>query len=440
MILRLSTSAERLVILIAAILIAALMCFFGIRSAWASHAAGLGTVVGIQRATRLEPGNAEYWYLLGRYWQFNLEGPDSQKAIDAYRNALSFDPHSAETYIDLATAYEGIDDIPDARDNFLKAKKAYPLSAGVSWRVGNFFLRQGEMDEAFTQIRESVVADPARGAEAFSRCLRVEPNLKTVLDRAIPEEPVVYLDIIRDLSEEGRATESLIVWDRLVAMNSSIPLTEIYPIINLLRAKRDFAEASRVWKQGVAMAGLDHLGDPPASLVWDGGFESGLRNFGYSWFYEQKIRTVQVGLDQKERHAGQQSLRLAFDGTSDVTFDDVCHAVTVLPLTSYKFSAWVQTRDLTTDQGLRFRLQSSGHNSTPEFTPEIHGTHEWTEITVPWSSDADANEAQICIARLPSDQKDNRIRGSAWVDDVSLIPQLALPLGKADRATGPTAP
>jgi tetratricopeptide (TPR) repeat protein len=440
MILRLSTSAERLVILLAAISIAALMCFFGMRSAWASHAAGLGTVAGIQRATRLEPGNAEYWYLLGRYWQFNLEGPDSRKAINAYRNALSFDPHSAETYIDLATAYEGIDDIPDARENFLKAKKAYPLSAGVSWRVGNFFLRQGEMDEAFTQIRESVVADRARGAEAFSRCLRVEPNLKTVLDRAIPGDPVVYLDIIRDLSEEGHTTESLIVWDRLVAMSPSIPLTEIYPIINLLRAKKDFTEASRVWKQGVAMAGLDHLGDPPASLVWDGGFESGLRNFGYSWFYEQKIRTVQVGLDQKEKHSGKQSLRLTFDGTSDVTFDDVCHAVTVSPLTSYKFSAWVQTRDLTTDQGLRFRLQSSGHSSTLEFTPEIHGTHEWTEITAPWTSDADANEAQICIARLPSDQKDNRIRGSAWVDDVSLIPQLALPFGKGAIAPGSTAP
>ena len=440
MILRLSTSAERLIILTAAILIAALMCFFGIRSAWASHAAGLGTVAGIQRATRLEPGNAEYWYLLGRYWQFNLEGPDSQKAIDAYRNALSFDPRSAETYIDLATAYEGIDDIPDARENFLKAKKAYPLSAGVSWRVGNFFLRQGEMDEAFAQIRESVVADPTRGAEAFSRCLRVEPNLKTVLDRAIPDEPVVYLDIIRDLSDEGRTTESLIVWDRLVAMNPSIPLTEIYPIINLLRGKRDTTEASRVWKQGVAMADLNHLGDPPASLVWDGGFESGLRNFGYSWFYEQKIRTVQVRLDQKEKHAGQQSLRLTFDGTSDVTFAEVCHSVAVSPSTSYQFSAWVQTRDLTTDEGLRFRLRSSGHSSTPEFTPEIHGTHEWTEITVPWGSDADANEAQICIARLPSDQKDNRIRGSAWVDDVSLIPQLALPLGKAGHASGSTVP
>ncbi|HZC66538.1 MAG TPA: tetratricopeptide repeat protein, partial [Candidatus Dormibacteraeota bacterium] len=162
MILRLSTSAERLVILVVAVLIAALMSFFGIRSAWASHVAASDTVAGIQRATRLEPGNAEYWYLLGRYWQFNLEAPDNQKAIDAYRNALSFDPRSAQTYIDLATAYEGIDDIPDARDNFLKAKKAYPLSAEVSWRVGNFFLRQGEMDEAFTQIRESVIADSGR--------------------------------------------------------------------------------------------------------------------------------------------------------------------------------------------------------------------------------------------------------------------------------------
>jgi hypothetical protein len=175
-------------------------------------------------------------------------------------------------------------------------------------------------------------------------------------------------------------------------------------------------------------------------LVWDGGFESGLRNFGYSWFYEQKIHTVQVSLDQKEKHAGKQSLRLSFDGTSDVVFADVCHTVVVSPLTVYKFSAWVQTRELTTDEGLRFRLQSNTQDSAPEFTPEIHGTHKWTEISEPWTSEAGASEAQICIARLPSDQKDNRIRGSAWVDDVALIPQAAPLPGKTATVTGSTAP
>jgi tetratricopeptide (TPR) repeat protein len=433
MILRLASSAERLVVLAVAVLLALFLWFFSIRGAWAAHSAARGTAAGFERATRLEPGNAENWYLLGRYWQFNLEDPDNDKAIAAYRRSLSFDPRSAETYIDLATAYEGLDDIADARDNFLKAKKAYPLSAEVSWRVGNFYLRQGELDLAFAQIRESVEADPTRGAEAFSRCLRVEPDVKTVLALALPENPSVYLDIIHDLSDEGRTSDALIVWDRLAATNPSFSLGEIYPLINALRAKREIADAARVWKQSVYFAGMGDVGDPTGSVLWNGGFESPFRNSGYAWFFGDNMRSVQIQLDPRERHSGMQSLRLTFDGTSDVNFADVCHIVRVTPLGVYKFSAWVQTRDLTTDQGLRFRIQSMGVGGTPAYTPEVHGTQPWTEVEIPWNADAGVQEAQICIVRLPSDQPDNRIRGAAWVDDVSLVPQSAVQVNSTEN-------
>jgi tetratricopeptide (TPR) repeat protein len=434
MILRLASSAERLVVLAAAVSLALFLWFFSIRGAWAAHSAARGTVAGFERATSLEPGNAENWYLLGRYWQFNLEDPDNDKAIAAYRRSLSFDPHSAETYIDLATAYEGLDDIANARDNFLKAKKAYPLSAEVSWRIGNFYLRQGELDLAFAQIRESVEADPTRGAEAFSRCLRVEPNVKTVLALALPENPGVYLDIIHDLSDEGRTSDALIVWDHLAAMNPSFPLVEVYPLMSALRAKREITDAARVWKQAVYFAGMGDVGDPTASVLWNGGFESPFRNSGYAWFFDDNMHSVQIQIDSRERHSGAQSLRLTFDGKSDVNFADVCHIVPVTPLGPYKFSAWVQTRDLTTDQGLRFRIQSMGVGGTPAYTPDVHGTQPWTEVEIPWSADAGVQEAQVCIVRLPSDQPDNRIRGAAWVDDVSLVPQSAAQVNSTGNA------
>jgi len=130
--------------------------------------------------------------------------------------------------------------------------------------------------------RGSLFSLPARRNQSKNRCWT---------PRAIPDEPAVYLDIIRDLSEEGRTTESLIVWDRLVAMNPSIPLTEIYPIINLLRAKKDFTEASRVWRQGVAMAGLN-IGRPTRFLSMGRRIRIRTSQLRLQLFYEQKIRTV----------------------------------------------------------------------------------------------------------------------------------------------------
>jgi tetratricopeptide (TPR) repeat protein len=437
MILRVSTPAGRLGFLVVAALLALFLSFYSIRSAWAAYASGTGTLEGLERATRLEPSNAENWYLLGRYWQYNLENPDAEKAIRSYQRALAFDPHSAQTYVDLATAYEGQDDIADARENFLKAKRAYPLSAEVSWRVGNFFLRQGELDQAFEEIRQSVAADPSRGAEAFTRSLRVEPDLEVVVDRALPPNPVVYTDIIRDLSNEGQTTVAVSLWDRLVRMEPapSVRLSDVAPLVYALRQQHNIAEASRVWKQGAVLARLDDLGDPRTSVLWDGGFESGVSNIGYAWSFPANAHGVQIQLESKEKHSGRESLRLTFDGKLDVNFADVCHNLPVAPHTSYQLSAWIQTRDLTSDQGVRFEISSIAQGAVGVVTPDVHGTHAWAQVAVAWSSDAGGSEARVCIVRFPSDQPDSRIRGTAWIDDVALTPEAPAEPPSGSRGT-----
>ena len=141
---------------------------------------------------------------------------------------------------------------------------------------------------------------------------------------------------IRDRSGEGRTTEALIVWDRLVALQpKELDLRDVYPLVDALRSKSEITEAARVWQQGVQFAGFANLGDPATSVLWDGGFESGFSNSGYAWFYFPNARGVQILRDLKEKHSGRQSLRLTFDGKSDVNFADVCHSVPVAPLASY---------------------------------------------------------------------------------------------------------
>jgi Tfp pilus assembly protein PilF len=137
----LSQSAQRGVLVLVASLSALFLSYFSIRNARAAHFAALQTPEGLDRATRLEPGDASNWYQLGRYWQYSLENSDAQRAIRAYLSALSFNPRSAGTWLDLATAYESEGNLTAARDAFLHAKRAYPLSADASWRYGNFLLR-----------------------------------------------------------------------------------------------------------------------------------------------------------------------------------------------------------------------------------------------------------------------------------------------------------
>src|SRR3979490_1435299 len=141
MILRLSSNAQRAVLVAASFAVALVFSYFSIRNALATHYAGLQTAGAYERAAHLEPADPRNWYLLGRYWQYNLEDPDTARAIRSYLSALSLNSASSETWLDLATAYESEANLVAARDAFLHAKKAYPLSAEGSCRSRNFLLR-----------------------------------------------------------------------------------------------------------------------------------------------------------------------------------------------------------------------------------------------------------------------------------------------------------
>jgi tetratricopeptide (TPR) repeat protein len=426
MILRLSSPAIRIFLVLLASVLAAALSYTAIRNTEAVNEAGLNTSQGYERAARLEPSDARNWYLLGRYWQYNLEDPDANRAIRAYQTALSLDVHSADTWLDLATAYESEGDVAAARNAFLQAAHMYALSPEVSWRYGNFLLRRGEFEAALAEIKRAVESDPKRGAAAFALAMRFEPDVNTALERVLPHTKEAYLNVISALSDQQQTDQAMFVWSKLATLHPQMQVIESYPLITALLQKRQTREAQLVWTQALTFSGISRPPDPPGSLVWDGGFESNIPKGGLTWFYVPFVNGVQAALDEKEKHSGRRSLRLTFNGLRNVNFADACQYVAVQPSTSYRFSAWIQTRDISTDQGVRFSLHSFGDSAGPvALTDDVKGTQPWTQVDFPWTSANDVRELEICVARLPSAKFDSKIRGLAWIDDVALIPQPA---------------
>lgn len=428
MLLSLSSSAVRAAILAAAVLLAVVLSYYSIRGALAAHYAESQTLAGLQRAAQLEPGNPRWWYLLGHYLQFNPEQPDLPRATDAYRRCLSLDPNSAAAFLDLGAAFEAENNQAAARDAFLSAKRVYPLSAVVAWRYGNFLLRQGELDPAFREIRQAIELDPKRAAEAFSRGLRVDPNPRELLDRMLPASSAVYLDVIRDRSASDDLDPALAVWDRLLSLRQSIALRSSIPLIESLFRVNRIAEARRRWDEAVRISEVAPPADLPGSLIWDGGFETGFTNGGFGWQIIPLIDGVKVDSDTQEKHSGAASLRLTFDGHSNLAYENVCSAAPVQSGQSYLFSAWVKTRSLTTDEGVRFRLRAADLPGSPVMdTPDTNGTRPWTRIELPWTAPAGARQVRVCVSRRQSGASDGHIQGAAWLDDVALQPVSGAP-------------
>jgi hypothetical protein len=172
----------------------------------------------------------------------------------------------------------------------------------------------------------------------------------------------------------------------------------------------------------VELAGLAELEGPKNSMVWDGGFESDVIGEAYAWRFARTSRSAQIGFDTQERYSGKRSLRVSFDGSSDVAFYDVCQTVPVEAGTAYELSAWMKSKDLTTDQGVRIELRPGIPGQTGAITADVRGTQPWTRFAAVWPGAKENQETQICLRRDASDQEDNKIRGTAWVDDVALTP------------------
>jgi tetratricopeptide (TPR) repeat protein len=422
MIVRLSSTASRGALVLISLAVAAHLSYFSVRGARASYYSNLETLHGYERATQIEPGKARNWFLLGRYLQYSIEDPDPQRAIASYRRALEIDPRDTTTWLELATTYENEGDQLAARNAYTNAKKTYPASAEVSWRYGNFLLRQGELDSAFAEIRRAVESDATRAAEAFSRCAQVEPDVDKILDRALPARPEIYVAIIDDLAGDRNIDPALKVWNRLATLHPTLAFRDGFQLALALREMNRTQEAHAVWLQAASFAGLGNLPGPPRSAVWDGGFESGVAGAIYAWRFKSNARGVQIGFDTGEKYSGQHSLRLTFDGNSDLDFQDVCEFVAVEAKTAYQLSGFMKPRELTTDQGVRIELRSYSTNVAGASTPDVHGTQPWTRVDTVWNGSPRAEDVEICLRRTASDQEDSKIRGTVWVDDISLTP------------------
>ena len=422
MTLALSTRASR-GLLFVALAVFIFLSYFSIRAALAAQAVELNSRSGYERAVRLEPGNARYWDLLGRFYQNDFDQPDSNAALHAFLVSRSLDPLSADTLLDLATNYDEAGKVPEARAAYLDAKRVYPLSAEVHWRYGNFLLRQNEMDSAFSEIRRAVELDPKRGAEAFSRCRRVVADPNEVLDKAIPPIFESYMQILLDLTKENQVDLTLKVWSRANALPGIVRPEEIAVETNALVQSDRGEDAALFWQQVAQKLPNPIPQDTSGSVLWDGGFESGFFNGGLGWQFEPQIQSVRIALDKQEKHSGEQSLRLMFTGRTNISFSGVCHWVPVAPGTAYQFSAWVKTKSLTTEQGVRFSLFSfvNGKGSAA-YSGELHGDQPWTNITLLWTAPFGSHFVRVCAARTPSEQADGDIQGTAWIDDVSLTP------------------
>ena len=405
-----------------AIVAALWFCYAGGKHALASHYAASSNPQNWERAARIEPDNPATWYQLGRYRQLDFDNADIPLSISYYRRAIQLNPRSPYFKVDLASALEAVGNNDEADSYFRAAQAAYPISAEVSWKYGNFLLRQDRLPEAYVEIHRAAVVDPKLIPPAIALVWRSNPDIHLLLDQVLPDTAEAYSQALAFLTDAQNPTAALEVWRRLIAKDPHTDWKWVFMLTDMLVAQGKFEEAATVWHQAVEADGSS----PPAytgnSLVYNGGFEKDISGGGFGW-RQIETKGADFDFDTDVKHSGARSARLIFDGTENLSYQGLSQEVLVSPNTHYRFQGFIRTDQISTESGMRFEIVDPKDQAHLDvLTPNETGTLPWTLEQADFTTGPQTRLIQIRLVRRPSERLDNDLRGTVWIDDVSVVP------------------
>ena len=416
------TVSSRIVLLAVCALVAVVFCYEAVRLELAEHRIWSDDLAKMQSAAALEPGYAEYWDRLGRFLQFGLDEQDFPDALSDYEKAVKISPLTARYWIDLAIAHENLGDTEKASEDFDEARKDYPGSAEVRWEYANFLLRQGEVPEALKEMRTAVQEDSTLLPLAINRAWRATNDPYQVADAMLPNTAAAYIEALNFFAGEEDVDAGLKIWKRLADSHQPFEIEKLFPFLEVVIQQNRGADGKRMWLEAIAARGLPHDSPSNGSVVWNGGFEHDLLRGGFDWRLPSSWGMT-IDYDTSIYHGGRRSLRLDFSGGMNIDLGEPLEFVAVDSGRTYHFDGFIRTENVTTESGIRFYIFDPRHQD--EFylqTDDLTGTHDWTELQGNITTGPDTQILEVEVRRTRSRMFENKLGGSAWIDDVSLVP------------------
>jgi tetratricopeptide (TPR) repeat protein len=337
----------------------------------------------LESAVELRPQDFSLWLMLG---DWRLKNDDTEAARTAYLNAIYLAPHYA------------------------KPHKA----------LGNLYRTQGRFEEAFTEFRAAVAANPALFREIVDVALKTYQNDSAAVRRAIqPQTPSAYMVLANAFFDNGAVAEAVSLFQSAGVVDATARRGFI---TRLLNAKR-FNEAFTVWSAWPSEG--DMVRKYPGAVT-NPGFENSidLEDVGFDWRIAGDLKNVRVKLDGENPFSGVSSLRLEFNGNSSTSSPIVYQLVLVEAKAKYRVSFAVRTKDLVTGARPFVTVTDASNNKLlAQSVPLPEGTSRWQKFTIDCPTSEQTSAVIVAIQRKGSDSTVYPIFGRMWVDDVVLEKQ-----------------
>ena len=416
--------AVRWLLIVAEIAVLAVLIVWVGRGCVADILSKMPTAGNLERAVKLDPGNAEFPMRLGSLYEYSPVDMQVGKAEEEFRRAAHLDPYDAQTWLDLSAALQFQGRSEEAEACRRRVDLMAPNLPAYQWPLANFYLLQGSTDEALRHFKLVLAGTSQYDTNVFTLAWKASGDAGKILQELIPERAQTEFSYLNFLISQHRLDDAEPVWKRILDGGDEFSPKDASPYIDTLIDGHKPGQAYQVWTD-LQHKGLIRSSSAPSgtNLIFDGDFEDEFLNFGFAWRIIP-LEGVYAGVNSSIYHSPSHALMVQFSGKDNLQFEHVYQYVKVASGQAYHLQALMKTEGITTDSGPRLEVFDA-YNPTvlDKLTDDLTGTTDaWTTVPLDFVTGPKTEMLVVRLKRLPSKKIDNLIAGRVWLDDVRLAP------------------
>jgi tetratricopeptide (TPR) repeat protein len=375
----------------------------------------------IQAAIKWDGDNPQYYDALGTLTHFYGNTRDLDASVTFYEHATRLSPYDAHFWSDLGAAYDWAGRTNDAWSAFERAIQLFPASPEINWRFANFAFRTHRIPEGLRSLRVVLAGGTPAHRDVFLLATRATRDRGAILEEMLPRQASTFFDYLNFQIEKGDMVAAEQVWMRVLQLKLPFDLRDAFPYLDALIQHQDVGQLAAAWSalNERFPAQIRPRTNAP-NLITNGEFRFDILNGGLDWRVIPAEGAV-VSLDTQDSLEGSRALRIEFNGQHNLDYQHMFQYVVVQPNTRYRFSGSLRANGITTDSGPRFQIFDAFDMRYLFLSTEnVVGTTGWSPQQVEFKTRADSRLLIVRIARPASSKLDNQIRGTVWIDQVSL--------------------
>lgn len=369
-----------------------------------------------QFSVNLAPDDPAANWLLADTKKEIFSPDESSSTINNYKKVVKLSPFDYRWWIELGRAFEQADKNEEAEKAYLRAVELAPDYTNPHWQLGNFYLRRNRSDEAFAELKKAAETNPIYRDQVFSLAWDYYNQDKNKLEQIAGDKPIVRAGLARFYAAKELAGDALRVWNMLSPEKKQENTAYAKVIAQAFYEKRIYPQALEFYR------GLGIEPDAKAEIIQNAGFEKPIGEIKDTYFgwRVSPAEKMEVKLDPTQKHEGNRSLRVSFNGYFAPTLYNITQIVIVEPSAKYRLTFWLRTENLKSGGNPTLEIYNAVNDTNiATSAPFPTDTTDWQQIKMEFTAPPDTQSVAIRTSRVFCGEV-CPIVGTFWYDDFRL--------------------